>query len=180
MRTLVTARHLAIALTGILIGFTLSGVAYAISAAGFRYSTPQTGYVTIAGGAFTPLDQNVAFFKGGDELVSSTGSCFFAPVNLPQGAKLTELAMWYAKNDASAKSLLVARMSLSTRSTTTISSVGASNTGGGFQSTAAAVTATSVQTVNNKAYAYFLQTCLSNTEEFVSARLTYTYTKAGD
>jgi hypothetical protein len=182
MRTLVTARHLAIALTGILIGFTLSGAAYAISAAGFRYSAPQTGYLVIGAAAFVPqLSTTTYTMDSGLSLAASSSGCFAAPVNLPHGAKITQVAMWYSKTDVPG-GFLLQRVALTDppSSATVIAEIAPLPTGGVIKSAAVNVTNAPLQTVNNTRYAYAIAQCVSQTETFIGARIKYTYTSAGD
>jgi hypothetical protein len=180
MRVIVTARHLAIVLSGILIGFTVSGVAYAISAAGFRYSAPKTGYLMLPAAAFVPFSDGTIYSNIGDELDTTGEQCFSAAVNLPNGAKMAQLAMWYSKSDAAPENLWLFRVSPSDSSTWTLATLTAVNTSGATKSAAANITDASLQTVNNARYAYFIGQCISDQEVFASARIKYTYTSAGD
>jgi hypothetical protein len=180
MRTLVTARHLTIALAGILIGFTLSGAAYAISAAGFRYSAPQTGYLMIPSGAFSPFNQGAIYSRNGAVLSTSNSACFEAPVNLPQGAKVTQLAAWYSLDGGPAGDLNFFRLSLAAQSSEIVAALTIDDTGAVFKSTASNAVDTSLQTVNNRPFTYFLSHCMAAAEFLLGVRITYTYTSAGD
>jgi hypothetical protein len=180
MRTLVTARHLTIALAGILIGFTLSGVAYAISAAGFRYSAPRTGYLMIPAAAFVPEADTAVYTNLGRSLDVTGIACAVAPVNLPDGAKMTQLAMWYSKDDATETSLSLVRLLPASSTTADIATLNTHDTGGAVKPGHVSIANTALQTVSNEQSSYYLEKCLTDQERFIGARIKYTYTSAGD
>jgi hypothetical protein len=182
MPGLLTARNVIIALSAALLGgLALGDAAHAIVETTFRYSTPQTGYLSLAAAAFTPADPSAVFNNNGATLTTTGTACFSAPVNLPQGAKVTQVAIWYSKNDATASDLTLFRLALNAHpATDTIVEVPAPSTGGTFKSAAASVTDPSFQTVNNKRYSYFVSKCVTDSETFLTAQITYTYTSAGD
>jgi hypothetical protein len=182
MRSNSTARNVVVALCGVVsIGLALTGAAYAISSAAFRYTKPKTGYLTIPAAAFTPQNPSDAYDNFGFHLNVDGTVCFVAPVNLPQNARLARLAMWYSKNDAVQVELVLWRISLpppAGGSPTRIATLSPVNTGGARK--AAAVNITSLRIVNNARFTYFISQCLSDTESFTGARIRYTYTTAGD
>jgi hypothetical protein len=180
MRAIVTARHVGIALAGIVIGIMLSGGAHAIVNGAFRYSTPQTGYLTIPAAAFIPAANGAVYTNDGNAIRTTGDQCFTTGVNLPQDAKIAQLAMWFSKNDATPVTLSLDRAELQTFNFTTVASLSPGNTGGVGKSIAMNVTDTTKQTVNNIRYMYYINHCISDQEFFVGARIKYTYTTAGD
>ena len=63
---------------------------------------PQDGHFTLPAAAFVPKNDTQAYDNGGYYVHPTTASvaCFSAPVNLPTRAKMTELAIWYARGVA--------------------------------------------------------------------------------
>jgi hypothetical protein len=180
MQPVVTARHVAIALAGIVAGVMLTGAAHAIVETSFTYSTPQTGYLMVSAPAFTPQTDTVAY-SNGNALHGITNSCFYAPVQLPQGAKMTQLAMWYLKNDTTATEIQLQRYSPATPADlTVVATLPFTNSNGVIKKSSANITDTSVQGVNNLKFIYRIIACMSGHESLVTARITYTYTSAGD
>jgi hypothetical protein len=180
MRALVTARNIGFVLSGIMIGLMLSGGAHAIVNGAFRYSTPQTGYLTIPAASFVPASNSTVYSNDGSSIVSTGPQCFRAAVNLPQDAKITQLAMWYSKNDDDPAQLSLDRVTPAEFNTTGIAGLSLVNTGGAGKSAAVNITNTSLQTVNNIRYMYIVNNCISDQEFFAGARIKYTYTTAGD
>jgi hypothetical protein len=180
MRATIAGRHIAIALAGVLIGLVLSGAANAIVETTFRYSTPQTGYLMIPAAAFAP-QSNVDAYSNNGILLDVTGApCFAAPLNLPQSARITQLATWYQKNDAGSASAQIVRVTPSAPSAQNIATLVLPASAGAIHVAAIGVTDPSLQTVNNARYGYFVLQCLTDQEQLVSARIKYTYTRAGD
>jgi len=180
MRASVTARHVGFVLAGILIGLMLSGGAHAIVYGAFRYSKPQTGYLTISPASFVPASNSAVYGNDGSSIVTTGQQCFSAGVNLPQDAKITQLAMWYSKNDDTSVQLSLSRSEPALFNTTGIASLSPVNTGGTGKAAAVNITNTSLQTVNNIRYMYIVNNCVSDQEFFAGARIKYTYTTAGD
>jgi len=181
MHISVSARHVVIALAGILIGVVLSGAAHAIVESTYRYSTPQTGYLMVPAPAFVPQTNTVAYSNGA-ALHASTFSCFYAPVSLPQGARMSQLTTWYIKNGTTggAEAQLQSLSPLNPAFLTAVATVLLNNTSGAVKQASVDVTDPSVQTVNNAHLVYRIILCLSGEESFVSARIGYTYKSAGD
>jgi hypothetical protein len=179
MRGYFIIRRMTTALSGIiLVGLALSGAAYAISSATFRYSTPQTGFLMIPAAAFVPETETVVYHSG-TELTTTGFGCFYAPVNLPHGAKMTSIAMWYRKNDAVQSGGQFLRKPV-IGFPIIIANLVSANTNGEEKSFAVSITDPSFQLVNNVRYTYSIFRCLSDAESFVGARITYSYTTAGD
>ena len=181
MRSYLTIRNLTAAVSAtIAAGLVLSGVAYAISSTAFTYSTPKTGYLMIPAAAFTPESDTVTFTNTGGTLRSADGvACFNAPVNLPHAASITGLAMWYRKNDDNLALLRIIRAEPSKNIEMIAAQLDPANSGGNYTSTSVEVDP-SEPNVSNVRHMYFLVNCLSASETFLSARIKYTYSSAGD
>jgi hypothetical protein len=182
MRNILTLRNVTVALSGtVVIGLALGGVAYAINGPVFRYTTVQTGYLTIPAAALVPGDSTVGYVNDGTTLVTTGNGCFIAPVNLPQGAKITQLEIWYGKQGSTAASLQLKRVSLATGfGVDTIAALNGADTGGQPKSAAVNIGASALQFVINARDAYSFVDCVSDQETFLSARIKYTYRTAGD
>src|ERR1700754_3860516 len=100
MNTHLRSRHAAVAAAGgILAALSIGGVALAITDTQFKYTSPKTGFYTVGSASFAPKDTTSA----GNYFNSVTGGlgvldqrrCFLTGVNLPHGAALTGLRVWY-------------------------------------------------------------------------------------
>jgi hypothetical protein len=178
MRSILTARNIVFALSATVIaGLALSGVAHAISSAAFRYSTPKTAYLMFPVAAFMPLTSG-GWTGSGDTIAATSQVCFYAPVNLPQGARLTQLIGWYAAVAPHLSGILdIDRTSPSEMVRTLI---GEAKLDGSKNTAAVSIADASLQTVDNGHYGYYLYLCLDRYSEFRGARIKYTYTTAGD
>src|SRR4051794_22419011 len=78
----------------------LAGAAHAITDTVFNYSAVQTGYLGLPSAALLPQNSDTQYSSGDDGAYvrpsTNSDSCFKAVVNLPQGAKMTDFALWYA------------------------------------------------------------------------------------
>jgi hypothetical protein len=181
MRRSLTARNVAAAFSAlVLMGLALTGAAYAITSAAFRYPRPKTGYLMIPAPAFVVGSRSIDYGRNAVMIDVIGSGCFVAPVNLPQGAKMTQLAMWYTKNDAAPANLYFFRASPAQGTSKEIAHLDTANTGGAVKLAAKLIRAPSLQTVNNVHFTYSLAVCLSDAEVFRTARIRYTYTSAGD
>jgi hypothetical protein len=181
MRSYLIARNLIAAVSGvILIGLAVSGAAYAVNSAVFRYSAEQTGYLVIPAAAFVPNNPSMVYNNSGAFLDSTGIAEFFASVHLPHGAKITQVAIWYSRDGVGPTGFVFRRVLLTDRSTSNVALLSTPGTGGQYTMTALNITDPSVQIVNNARYAYFLELSISDQEVFYSARIKYTYKTAGD
>src|SRR5689334_18036604 len=74
------------------------GTAQAITDSFFLYSSPRTGYFTISPAALSPDADGADYiigFSGGAKLQMNSNRCFVTGVNLPQGAKITQMRVFY-------------------------------------------------------------------------------------
>ena len=81
--------------TGMVIGvvatLVLSGTALAVTDTSFTYSTVQTGYLMVGSADLVPESDVSAndYVIGPGYAYSIAGACFNAPIQLPQGARMT-------------------------------------------------------------------------------------------
>lgn len=182
-------RNVTLAASGtILLAFALAGAAKAITDAKFIYSAARTGYLVIPPPAFTPrsLDINYLSSGGSISLIPTTtdGVYWTAPVNLPHGAKITDLALWFRKPTGDDFiSLILYRMRLSTGEVSEIANHKPPATANAYKGVSYAIAG---ETIDNRSYGYFLFLTLRDADgtlpapNFSAARVTYTYTSAGD
>jgi hypothetical protein len=172
---------------GLAVAFVLSavgGMAYAITDSQFRYSTLQTGYLTINSFGFAPDGGNptASYVNAETGGLSSSVSdqCWTASVHLPQGAKIVRLTVWFKTYtlvqfhritlDTGANSILASHQ-LSDNSNTRVS-----------RSPPINPIDVSAQDVDNANHTYGLFICPHGTANgvFYAARITYRYRNAGD
>jgi hypothetical protein len=160
----------------------LAGAAHAITDTVFRYSTPKTGTAMYPAAAFGPQNAPATYHNG--LVLQNIGSavCYWAPVNnLPQGAKLTALVMFYVNEQTAPWSTELTRIRMAApASSESIAQLTPPNSNGDFRSARLDITDPSMQIVDNQRYVYVMSRCVGSTEYFYSARLDYTYTNAGD
>jgi hypothetical protein len=162
----------------------LSGAAQAITDTVFKYSTPKNGNFTIDRMAMTPADENAAanfsIETGNGQGLRATGpQCFNAAVNLPQGATIVRMTVWYSSVAEGDPDFFVLRQRLTDGQTdTVITSTGADDSG--QRKTLNADANATFATVDNVRYSYGFGACLAQLDKFYAARILYTYTNAGD
>jgi hypothetical protein len=184
MSKLFTARHAALFAAGCLVtAIFVGGAAQAITDTVFHYSTPKRGYLQLDPAGFTPLtDEGTGayrIFYVYDAFIQTTvaGMCFGKSIELPQGAKLTALGVWYQKGVRI--SLYRHYAAAGAASSTPI----ADRTFASAQADvrAGTVPITGPTTINNQNYSYAAIVCLPQTDNlFFGGRVSYTYTSAGD
>jgi hypothetical protein len=171
-----------VAASGLVAALFASGTAQAITDTIFKYSTAQTGYLVIPAGAFTPQRSGISYINTGDLLSPSSTDqvCFTGPVNLPNGAKMTTLTVWYQRGAFDEFPFVLLRAKLADGAVETIINTVLANTNGVRKGVNLPIA--TLQTVDNLHYAYLIRMCLENSlvPTFYSARFTYTYTNAGD
>ncbi len=171
--------------TGIAIGvvatLVLSGTAIAVTDTNFTYSTTKTGWLTIHPTDLAPAnDFSASHYDvdiGAGHLTSDNG-CFNTGVNLPQNARVSSMETFYRSGGVGQRVYLV-RENLSTNSTEYLVLHFFSDSGGLRTSVTNSVP-NAVRTVWNNVYSYGFSVCLLTNDRFEGARITYTYTNAGD
>jgi hypothetical protein len=176
---------IAAASAALITGALFSPAAQAITDTVFRYSTPKTAHLGLMPAAFTPGILTSNYFNSGEALTPATTNqtCWFAPVNLPHGAKMTALAMWYMLESPDLAIIQLVRTKFSDGAETQIVSESAP-ADGGYRPVNYPITG-AVQVVDNQRYGYYVRVCLEydgagTSPSFRGARVTYTYTNAGD
>jgi hypothetical protein len=185
-RYLMSRRGAFAAIGGLLAALSVSGVALAVTDNAFRYSTPKKGHLTLMPAAFTPYNLTSNYSNNGTSLAPTTTNqtCWSAPVNLPHGATMTALAMWYNLRSGEFASIQLLRVNVSNSTLDLIVNESAAVTNG-YQRANYPITNAPLQTVDNRFYGYTVHLCLEDdgvgaAPAFYSARLTYTYANAGD
>ncbi len=152
----------------------------------FRYSTVKTGHLVLLPAAFLPSNTKDRVSNGGAIRPITAGQhCWSAPVNLPHGAKMTALALWYQLEAGDTAFVQFIRQKLSDGTQVIIGSEGLPVTNGVHRPANLPITDASLQTVSNAAYGYFVNVCFSENgagtaSVFRGARITYHCADAGD
>jgi hypothetical protein len=169
---------------GFLAALFLGGAAQAITDTAFKYSTPKTGFYGLSPMAFAP-DSNASAdaynisWPDNSGNITGTGHCFNAGVNLPQGSKISAMAVWYTGTG----SLLVAlyRSKVADGSFDYVDSINANVASATRKVINQAIASAAFATVDNQAYVYSVGICLqSGNVQYDAGRITYSYTTAGD
>ncbi|MGB7259434.1 MAG: hypothetical protein WBD48_15275 [Pseudolabrys sp.] len=178
-----TSRYVALA-AGVAIGvaFALSGAAHAITDTVFRYSTTQKGFLGFPPSAFAPGNGGNTFYNiyndGTLLQVASAQTCVNAPVNLPQGATMTDFAIWYSKQTGTAVLTLVTA-TYSANADTVLLTLSLADTASARVGISRAITGAGAR-IDNAHNSYWLRFCADNGTYFNGMRIAYTYTTAGD
>jgi hypothetical protein len=179
--TITLTRGQLIAATALLATVFLGGTAEAITDTVFKYSTVQTGYLTVPAAAFVSESSADQFAQNGVTIQPATTNtlCMDAPVNLPEGAKMTTIGVWYATNGGLMQ-VQMFRQNLSTGTNVTLARRVLADTAGSRAQANLAVTGAG-QIIKNEAFSYDLNFCTqgATANKFYSARIRYTYSTAG-
>ncbi|MGB7256549.1 MAG: hypothetical protein WBD48_00555 [Pseudolabrys sp.] len=144
-----------------------------------KYTAPKTGFLAI---------NSLAFASDGDAgyLNSPTGGvtsnpvgCFSTGVNLPEGAKVTRLELWGTSTAGVFPVINFDRENHKTGTLEVISTGHLTDTSGAYKPFLITLTSTKT-TIDNRDYRYGLSGCVDQTSTVRGARITYTYTNAGD
>jgi hypothetical protein len=164
---------------GFVAALFLAGAAHAITDTVFKYSTPQTGYVSLGPFAFGPATNNVSYSITPNYISSSEVGdvCFLSGVNLPNGATITQVRAWFASNSGNAQ-VTFWRQPVGSFVEQVIVEKHDTDTSGSLQPIA--VNVTQFATVDNAHFFYEIMGCFDSNDTFHGVRITYTYTNAGD
>jgi hypothetical protein len=174
---------------GAIVGLFLSGAAQAITGAVFQYSTPKTGAYSIHVASLAPqflqqpFEYSIGYESG--ELIVNNIRCFQTGLNLPNGAKLTELRVWYRANTTQAIGPMDFRLFRTPFSTGAGELIAFKKAViiSGQRATEVIKLSGANAIVRDNQYMYGFGVCMYVTNPdaaFAGARLTYTYTNAGD
>ena len=173
--------------TAIFVALLASGTANAITDTVFRYSTPQTGYLALPANVFTPLDDSTVYSvtnRSQLRLDTDDFACFVTPVNLPQGADMTQLTVWYQNETATLTVSLLKNTNLDIPDGFKVVARRSLPRGdASARQEANRPIAGPNAIVDNKDNHYWLEYCAQNafTDGILqSVRITYTYKNAGD
>jgi hypothetical protein len=163
----------------------LAGAAHAITDTVFKYSTPKTGQLSLDPMAFAPAsyidaDQYSMNWDGG--IMTTNATCFNTGVNLPQGSNITALTMWESNSNSVSgidPGIKFVRKNLSTGTAETIAQADFTDASGVRKGKSIGLDMNRTH-VDNAHYSYGLGGCINSHMVFYGARITYTYTAAGD
>ena len=178
------ARHLALMAIGAVTAMALTGTAMAITDTEFTYTTAKTGYVAIhpmdlaPDGTVSGTDYINVFFTA-EVSTGLTAACFSTGVNLPQGARIKSIDTWYRSNDQSDPRTLLYRNNLATDVTDQLV-FAEINDDTNVRKVDTRTVPMNLREVQNRTYTYGYGTCVGEGTTFEGARITYTYTSAGD
>jgi hypothetical protein len=171
-----------VAVTGVAATIAVIGAAQAITDTAFRYSSPQVGYFSINPMAMTADSSTVVYDRGPSSISHDVGGagCFGTGVNLPQGARMATLAVWFTSDNQDDPTFSIERQRLSDGALVTVAAV----TGVDDSQTRQLATVTiesDVGTIDNSRYSYAFRFCPGSfVDSFRSARIRYIYRNAGD
>jgi hypothetical protein len=171
---------------GLLIGALFAGgAAIAVTSTSFKYSTTKTGYLAMSTMDFAPDSLSGAtldYFNGWNSNTLSndeSGRCFNAGVNLPNGAKIKSIRFFYQSDATSDFYGTLIRANPATGASSRIAEVVPANDADVRTSVSDNIPSTK-QLVKNKTFQYAVGACPFDGTTFLGARITYTYTNAGD
>jgi hypothetical protein len=160
-----------------------AGSAYAITSDSFDYSTPQTGLFSIAPTDLVPDSaagmNDYTISADGASLATGSPNCFNKGLNLPQGARLGRVEVWYRSIRFSTfprVMLVAARLSDGIVTVLTDTNL-PDNTGARISQV---VEIGGGHRVDNFGNGYGFSFCLLGGDLFYGARITYRYRDAGD
>lgn len=183
MSSKVRVRVVAIAMGGVLAAAS-GRPAQAITDTIFEYSKAKTGHLMIPAGAFNATSSDAHWYNNGNYVYGTvaTTTCFNAPANFPDGAKLTALGIWYTKANGTFFQVVLYRQYMKNGTVDTVVGGQPPSTNGARSGKAFTVTNASAQTVVNASYSYFLQVCTGggSGDYLYGASISFTYTNAGD
>jgi hypothetical protein len=169
---------------GLLALVSIGGTAQAITDTIFKYSAPKTGYFTIDAMAMAPnggssaAEFGIAWDAG---LTTGNNHCFNAGVNLPNGAHITGVAIFYKSGATSDVSVEFLRKNLANGTFVDVAIDDIADDTNTRQAAAIPLSSTlSHLVVDNAHYSYGFGICMGNSDTFYAARIGYTYTNAGD
>jgi hypothetical protein len=177
-----TGRVAAAAASALVAAAIFAGSAGAVTDTVFRYSTAKTGYLAISVAAFVPISSTTQFISNGISIQMPTvgQTCLQAPVNLPQGAVMKNVAVAYTNSGATFQIEMI-RQEFATGANELLVLKAFPDTGTSRKTAMAAIPAAK-QTINNLKYNYNINFCSAGSTQnrMFGARITYTYATAGD
>ena len=180
MKFLCSRTVIATAAGTLLAALLLNGVAQAVTDTIFKYSKPKTGYYSISTLDMIPSNSaDVYGQSGADQLIPGAGYCFNSGVHLPYRATITALTAWSTSGVNGNPNFYLYRAKMLDSTSDIIAQMHPTDDSGTRKVAHIAIAASNL--VDNMHYTYGLLVCLtSGSDIFNGARLTYTYTNAGD
>jgi len=170
-------------LAGAVVASVIGGTAVAITSPDFTYSTTKTGYYSIHPMALASAD-NVAqytnIYTTSSLFAVNVGVCHSTGVNLPQGSRITQLAVWYQSPAGSDPTVYLQRTTLADGNTSSLLTSGSIADDSNTRKLAVLPLVGGASVVSNTGFAYGFGICLGSNGTFRGARIAYTYTSAGD
>jgi len=149
----------------------------------YSYSTPRNGYFSIDRMAMMPTDDvGAADFlieTGNGQGLRADNHCFNAAVNLPNGATVVNMAVWYSSSGEGDPQFFLLRQRLSDGLTQVVAMAGPADDSN-LRKLVVATPALKFKVIDNERNSYGFRACLSQLDRFYAARLFYTFTEAGD
>jgi hypothetical protein len=187
MRNPITRNAALFAASAIVAALFLAGAARAVTDTIFQYSAPKTGYYSLSPGAFSPSSGGTSYgITGGpDTLTDIAGSreCFNSAVNLPQDAKMTAFASWYKSDIAKNITVLLFRSKPADGTSDIVAKLVSTDASGARKPINLVIPQSAIATVDNLNYVYSAFVCFhigNANNQYYGARISYTYTTAGD
>ena len=182
---LFSSRHSATIAAGSLVAIvSATAVAQAATDTIYKYSTPKIGNFSINPFAMSPtedgVDYSTQFIAGGFIRLSSGTGCFSTGVNLPNGATMTRLTTFWTSGAGPKPGYTILRHTLSDGATVIVATGNVNDDTGTRKPFSANIDATAAL-VNNNQHSYTFVICMGGLNDaFHGARVSYTYTSAGD
>jgi hypothetical protein len=159
-----------------------AGAVKAATEPDFTYSQPQTGHLQLPTPAFAPITSTAAWSQDGRDLSPSanTNTCFLAAVNLPEQSRIVRVSFWYLRETGTAYSVQLFRNRVADGTIQPLinAAPAVSSTRTGMN---AAIATPALRVVDNLRYSYMMLVCTDSAlNSFGGARITYSYTDAGD
>jgi hypothetical protein len=136
------------------------------------------GYVTLSSFSFVPYNPAATYSYGGSALLYTGGGTayFVAPLNLPHGATINQVTMYYLDNDATNNfSIVLLRYSMTTHLGSTLASVSSSGASSLFLNNSTSTIQNPVVDLASNSYYLQLQFPSSSLLAFEGVRVDYGY-----
>jgi hypothetical protein len=161
----------------------ISGAALAITDTAFNYSAAKTGYYGISNLGLAPNEDGGDYFNtaDGDTGLGTSGNlqCFGKGINLPNGATIKNLVVYFAGVEEGDVAVYLRRQRISDGGHDMIGSRSFTDFSGTRKSQSVPIVP-SFAVVNNAQYIYDVEVCVDPGGAFYGARMAYSYTNAGD
>jgi hypothetical protein len=181
MKNLLSLRRLTIAAASIVAAASIASAAQAATDTIYKYKAPKTGNFQISPLAMAPDTDGYDYYVSfPTKLRVNTGNgCFSTGVNLPQGAIITTLVVYYSSSAKDNYYVRLFRAKAGDGSFDLLADPLLSDDTGNRKTEQKPVDPV-LGTVNNNQWNYSIGICLDAGNEFYGARVVYTYDNAGD